>query len=257
MNKSPIFIGGLMKSGTSLLRVLLARHPNIFGGLETHWFSSDILQNWRDSNLSRNKLLRDFYEVPEDIYKNLQDSAADGIDFFSRFMEYCTRRAEKQRWVEKTPDNILQLPLIQQTWPSAKFIHVVRDYRDVYASWKKNQKRDLSFFLEQVHRVMAVVGDLVGSRTDFYMEIDYQDLVLDTTNTLRDILEHIDEPWVKGIDSYTGDSQVYEKVLNVVKKSSSTALSLKKPIFSTSIGQWKKILSPEEVLAIETNLGNL
>ena len=37
----PIFIGGMFKSGTSLLRRLIGSHPTIFAGLETNWFRLD------------------------------------------------------------------------------------------------------------------------------------------------------------------------------------------------------------------------
>ena len=32
---SPVFIGGMYKSGTSLLRAMLGRHSRLFAGLET------------------------------------------------------------------------------------------------------------------------------------------------------------------------------------------------------------------------------
>ncbi|MDP6272194.1 MAG: sulfotransferase, partial [Alphaproteobacteria bacterium] len=38
---TPIFIGGLYKSGTSLLRAMLGQHANIAAGLETNWFEVD------------------------------------------------------------------------------------------------------------------------------------------------------------------------------------------------------------------------
>ena len=37
MESSPAFVGGMYKSGTSLLRAMLGRHSRIFTGLETQW----------------------------------------------------------------------------------------------------------------------------------------------------------------------------------------------------------------------------
>lgn len=34
---SPVFIGGIFKSGTSLVRVMLGQHSSFFAGLETQW----------------------------------------------------------------------------------------------------------------------------------------------------------------------------------------------------------------------------
>jgi hypothetical protein len=252
--KGPIFIGGMMKSGTSLLRVLISNHPNIYGGLETHWFNSDILINFKDHNSPRIKLLRELYDVDESDFINLQQCSTSGIDFFNNFMIYCAERANKKRWVEKTPDNIFHLPLIKKTWPSAKFIHVIRDHRDIYASWKKNNKLDLAQFIINVKRIKEIIPDYKELNNKFYMEINYLDIILDTTNSLKKIFEHMDEPWVEGLDNYGGDSFAYDKILETTNKVSPTALSLRKPIFQTSIGRWKNILSAEEIQAIEKEM---
>ena len=47
MSRAPIFIGGMFKSGTTLLRAMLGQHSAIASGLETYWFD----WNWsqRDS----------------------------------------------------------------------------------------------------------------------------------------------------------------------------------------------------------------
>ncbi len=41
------------------------------------------------------------------------------------------------RWGEKTPEYALGMQQIQRMWPDAKFIHVIRDGRDVALSLKK------------------------------------------------------------------------------------------------------------------------
>ena len=41
MTAAPVFIGGMFKSGTSLLRAMLGQHRNIASGLETYWFEVD------------------------------------------------------------------------------------------------------------------------------------------------------------------------------------------------------------------------
>jgi len=197
MDKSPIFIGGLMKTGTSLLRKLMAGHPNIFGGLETFWFSEDMLHNWRDAGSKRQQFLRDFFDISESDSEGIRAQSESGIDFFDRCMWFCTQRAAKQRWVEKTPDNILHMGLIREHWPKAHFLHVVRDFRDVFASWKRRDK-SLDEFITKTHEVMGAVGDLAGQRTNWYAEIRYDGLVMNTEQTLKEAIEFVGEPWVEG-----------------------------------------------------------
>ena len=254
MADTPIFIGGLMKSGTSLLRKLVSRHPNIFGGLETFWFSEEFTQHWKDSESKRQKWLREFYEVSYEDYQTIKETSNSPTQFLEQFLQFCTHRAGKKRWVEKTPDNILHMDKIWTFWPEAKVIHVLRDPLDVYASWKKNEKRDLNFFLGQLHQIQDTIPVFKASKPDKYMEINYSDLVSKPQNTihcLKEVCSFLGEAYEPIMANYKGDNnQDFDKLLEVTGKSSATAESLGKPIFNSSINQWKSILTQEEVNSI-------
>lgn len=253
--KPPIFIGGLMKSGTSLLRKLLSRHPSIYGGLETHWFTPDIVEHWRDPGSQRQVWLGQFFDVSAAELARLRADASTGTDFFDRFMWYCTRRAGKARWLEKTPDNILHIATIRRVWPAAPFILVVRDFRDVYASWKRNHKASLDAFVGRVHDVMRAIGTRAGTSDASYIEVEYDALVTDTERTLRRVLAFLEEPWVERFHVYEGDEWDHRKVLEVTGKDGATARALAKPVFTTSVGQWHEVLTPDEVDRITCELG--
>ena len=152
----PIFVGGLMKSGTSLLRKLLSRHPEIYGGLETHWFSEDFASGFRDGSSKRQRWLIEFFDFKEADVSGLRAVTADSDDFFDRFMGLAAQRHGCSRWVEKTPDNILHAGRVYARWPDALLVCMVRDPRDIYASWKRNQKLSLAVFLEQLGTVIEL-----------------------------------------------------------------------------------------------------
>ena len=64
LTRDPIFIGGMFKSGTSLLRAMLGRHSRLFAGLETQWLAQDrqgITPEDRRAWLER---LAIFFDVP-------------------------------------------------------------------------------------------------------------------------------------------------------------------------------------------------
>jgi hypothetical protein len=254
-SEGPIFIGGLMKSGTSLLRKLLSRHPRIYGGLETHWFAPDITEKWQDPTSRRQIWLAQFFDVSDTELARIRAEAASGTDFVDRFMWYCTRRAGKARWVEKTPDNVLHIATIDRVWPDAQFIFVVRDFRDIFASWKRNGKAPVDGFIAQVHAVMRAVGPRAGTRSESYLEVDYDALVTDTEQTLRRVLGFLGEPWVDGFHVYEGDDWDHQKVLKVTGRDGATARALAKPIFTSSLGQWREVLTSAEVERIQGELG--
>ena len=251
---SPIFIGGMMKSGTSLLRVLLGKHPNIFASYETHWFDLHLHQNGGSEPAPREKWLRELYDVPECDFEQLKLDATSAEDFLDRFMTYCTRRAGKRRWVEKTPDNIRHLSRIWDFWPDAKVIHVRRDLRDIFASWKKNKKGTLAQFLQIAKTTYQEIGELLGTETRRYREVSYECLVRQTRSAMQAVLDFVGEAWAPGMDRNDTANFEYERVKAVVGVHSATAISLKKPIFTDSVGQWRKMLTQTEAAQIETQL---
>lgn len=252
----PIFIGGLMKSGTTLLRALVANHPQIFGGLETHWFGDEFRKHWRDADAPSVSRLLNFFEVAPSAYADLLDGCADPFVLLGRFMAHCAHRSGASRWVEKTPGNVVHTDLIEQHWPDALFIHVIRDLRDVYASWKKNQKYDLDRFVSDVHAITDHLGPRLGNPAGAYHEVRYRDLVLEPRATMEEVITFIGEPWVDGIEINRKGREEHDRVKATTGKSSPTLDSLAKPIFTHSLGQYETILSSEECSRIENELSD-
>lgn len=257
----PVFIGGLMMSGTSLTRVLLGQHPDLFATFETHWFDIAIRERWDDSTSQRMQYLLAFLELSEAEHTDLcnRKRADPGREFIDIVMEYCRQRAGKLRWVEKTPDNIRYWPLIQQQWPDAKMIHVTREYKDCFASWKTRRRDSLDTFLAAVDRAYEGVESLLGARTNAYIEVDYSELVTDTEASVRRILAHIETSWdprsmVLDLDATTKQRLTMQQVTG---RDSHTLVSLTRPIFTESMGQWRSILSDEEAARIERELAPL
>jgi len=243
-----------MKSGTTLLRVMLGRHPDVFGGLETRWFDPEMRDGWKQRDSRRQKWFREFYDMSLEDMDRLREASHNGTEFFAACMDLCARRAGKQRWIEKTPDNVLHLSLIHECWPDAKFIHVVRDFRDVYASWKKNRSESLEQFIDKVRLVCETASPYLGQRTDFYMEVEYSALVTRPVDVMREVCRHVEAEWIPELAAFEGSSDEFDKVLKTTGKASATLENIKRPIFTDSVGQWKRMLAPGEAATIEREL---
>jgi hypothetical protein len=257
---TPIFIGGLMKSGTSLLRVLLGQHARLLGGFETHWFDPDVRERWEDASSSRMSMLLSFYDIDVEAYRTLCEvkRREPAREFIDVLMDHCAARAGKPRWVEKTPDNIRHWDLIRRGWPAPVLLHVTREYKDVYASWKARKGRSLGEFIDSVQGAYGALRELLGKTTSAYREIDYLDLVLDSELTMRRVLEHLGEPWDPAcavIDTEETTS-ARSRLAQIAGKDSATFASLSEPIFTRSIGQWREILTSEEARTIERELAD-
>lgn len=255
----PVFIGGMMKSGTTLLRALLGQHPQLFATFETHWFDESVRLRWAESESKRMGLIQSLLELDEGELARLYETkrSEPQREFIDIVLAYCCDRAGKSRWVEKTPGNIRHWRLIREIWPDATLIHVTREYKDVYASWKTRRGDTLDTFLDAAKKTYDDVRPLLGRSADGYREIDYLDLVLNTEQTMRSVLADLGLPWdpacaVLDVDEGQRERRLFKDLMG---RESWTLVSLSKPIFTDSIGQWRNLISEEESRQIEAELG--
>ena len=111
MNKKierPIIILGTPRSGTTFLGEVLSAHPDFAYAIEP----SPI---WRRGNESTSDMLR-----PE----HARQQVIAGIH--QRFAHLVSTQG-KSRLLEKTPQNCLRLPFINEIFPDAIYIHILRD----------------------------------------------------------------------------------------------------------------------------------
>ncbi len=201
----PIIVGA-PRSGTTLLRLMLDSHPDLAIPPETwflalagpesrfaleyhHGFLSAITQYppdspvWMDFGISVQELDAALTQIePFDV--------ADG---FRTFYRLYAARMKKPRWGDKTPGYVLHIKTIQQLLPESRFIHIVRDGRDVCLSWRKTWFRPSNDFPTVVRhwREWVLAGRQQGDGNPGYMEIRYEDLVADAATILQSICAFI------------------------------------------------------------------
>lgn len=125
---TPVIILGAGRSGTNALRDMLTAMP----GFAT-WNCDEINPIWRHGNIG----------WPDDEIP--ADRATPRIRAFIRkaFRRVWTSSGRPPFVVEKTCANTLRVPFVDAVLPEAKYIHIVRDGRDVVASASKRWRGDL------------------------------------------------------------------------------------------------------------------
>lgn len=149
MEKTPFFIVGCVRSGTTLLRNILDSHPRLACPAETHFF------RWGDP-YGMNRFREYYYSIPNDlsgkkpIYSLHRKVDKCSDEEFDHLLETCRMRGELQlaysttyikrvgkpdaRWFDKSPQNIYGILLLRAAFPKAQFLHIVRNPFDVIAS---------------------------------------------------------------------------------------------------------------------------
>jgi len=112
----------------------------------------------------------------------------------SLFSEHC-RLDNKPRWINKTPDYIQQLPALHEMFPDLRFIHCIRDGRDIACSvmtrpWgPKTVSEAAAWWKEKIRSGVQFGKD----HPEQYLEVRYEDVVRDPAAQLRRILGWLGE----------------------------------------------------------------
>ena len=206
------FIVGLPRSGTSLITQMLHSHPDIAFPGETHFFPRIVElcatatdpRNVFAETLLTSKSWPGFQINVEKFTQRVH--ALEPFDLGSGLRivyELYAAQHGKQRWGDKTPPNAYHMTMIQDVLPEARFIHIVRDGRDVALSVKdlwfgpNTFEEAAAWWVMLMWRARGQVENL-----RFYYELRYEDLVLKTEETLRDVCEFIDLPWDSAMLNY-------------------------------------------------------
>ena len=199
----PFFIVGSGRSGSTLLRVILCAHSKITIPPETYFIMPLLRQLPINAGLNRNQtdqaidIITTHYRWPDmGMTKGyLVDQLADRespllSDITNIIYEFHLEKDNKQIWGDKTPPYISIVPELLELYPDAKIIHLIRDGRDVtrsfqgtgwYGPWIKDNTKEW-------RDAITHYNGYKRSRPDIDIhEIKYENLVMETEKTIRDL----------------------------------------------------------------------
>lgn len=172
---SPIVIYGAARSGTTYLVQILNKHPRVYVSDETRIFAwaHDVFRRLTGDE-------RTSYRKRDELVDYLRRTLPVYIrDFYQELAP------EARWWGDKNPhyahpDNLGCLETTLELYPQAKFLHIVRDGRDVVTSGLRGVWTDF----ESVHRMWTShldIGCEFGRALPpaQYFELRYEELVTD------------------------------------------------------------------------------
>jgi hypothetical protein len=213
-----VFIVGAPRSGTTLLRRLVDAHPDIAITRETHWITK--LLEGKDAFcadapvtpalLARLRAHPKFrrMEVDESTLDRLVSRAApvSYAELVTKIFDLYGEARGKRLVGDKVPDYVRNLPLLHHLWPAARFVHLIRDGRDVYSSmlsrerfarrfatWEEDPISTAALSWEQLVRLGREAGAELPS--DRYHELRYESLVADPAGECLEMCEFLGVPY--------------------------------------------------------------
>lgn len=231
----PIFVAGPLRSGSTLVRLLLQHHSqlNIFGEFEGA-VSQAKGNDWPSIESYRNFVKHDRQTKALNLTIN---TSLDYESLVHSFMHQLEKRSTKP-FVGASVHS--RMDLLPKLWPDARFIHILRDPRDVARSaigmgWVSNVYEGTSYWVDpEMHwdKLCAVVPE------EHRTEVRYEELVADPQTHLSNICTFL------GLE--------YESAMLDI--AADTTYSAPDPAYSY---QWKSKLSVKEINWVEHQCADL
>lgn len=276
LNNIPFFfVVGRPRSGTTLLRTLFDAHPNVNFppecqfivnlypkyGKKTSWTEEDIIAFYNDLI---SQWLFDTWNIDnEDLRRSLL--AYTGENTFGTICKVVYKQYnslfEKKELLfigDKNPGYAIYSKLLLKIFPEAKFIHIIRDYRDNFVSIK-NVDFELpvpSVVVQKWKYFFKKFNKDSTLKPESYNVIKYEDLVKDPEIELQKLCKFI------GIEFNAQVFNFYEKKDEILKTYPPGYIhtyhsSLMQKVNTSKIGVWKKQLSPWQIKLMDITVGKV
>jgi tetratricopeptide (TPR) repeat protein len=194
VNKQPIFIIGLPRTGTTLLERIISQPTEVLAAGELHDFSSNL-------TLAVTKISKTPLTSKLDFINQ-----AKKVDFDQLGKDYLQSTKELTKhssiFIDKMPMNFLYTGLIQQALPHAKIIHLTRSpIAACYAIYKTSfgQAYPFSYNLENLAKYYIAYRKLMShwqqTNSNNFIEINYEQLVTSPKSTSEQVFDFLELAW--------------------------------------------------------------
>lgn len=287
-NLSPVFILGIARSGTTLLQSLLDGHPqllvDIYDSRFVYWYRQvyrwperlryGALSAARRVAIAEKIMLCHAFNEASPYYRKflsnvsiseiknyfhvfLNRSQGQPKDYLESYMHALGLASgylisNTHYWVDKTLSYEYLFYRYIEWWPDSHFIHMIRDPRDVYASYKvrdiKNKRPVISvdsFALTWSDSVRTLLDSqrLVAENRRFVLR--YEDLISDVDGTMKQVADFLGIEFGPGLLLPT-------KGFGRVPWGGNAVSGIKRNVvFRDAADKWSRILSSSEVTCLE------
>jgi tetratricopeptide (TPR) repeat protein len=222
----PVFIVGMLRSGTTLAEQILASHPQVFGAGELAFWSeiaAAALSSATTADVS-----------------SLTMSETALAELGDRYLQALRELSPGAlRVVDKLPTNFLFLGLIHAALPGARVIHMVRHPLDtclsIYsqhfeaANSYANDLGDLAHYYREYWRLMKHWRAVLPAEA--LLEVPYEGLVAELPSWARRMLEFIGVTW---------DARCLDFHLTARPVVTASKWQVRQKLFGSSVGRWRQ-----------------
>jgi len=263
---APFFIVGSSRSGSTLLRLMLASHSRIVIPSET-WYLTALVEQFPCDRLLQETEITHAISVMTHHY-TWPDLGLDAAELRRRAADLGSVRLRdlveivyrwhmevegKSRWGDKTPGYIEIVPPLAALFEDARFIHLIRDGRDVAKSYERAGWHGpwMLGLTREWARAMELDRKLGQTPlNERILRVRYEDLVLHPEATLGRICAFIGEGFEAQMLQWHG--KVDEAIPARDKRFHSGLGRQMEPL---DVGRWKREMTSREIFVAEALIG--
>jgi len=224
LEKNPIFIVGLPRTGTTLTERIVSSHSQVESADETFFMQMAI------RHVSGAGGIGDVTEqiIEKAAKKNIRQIAQK----YSASVDY--RLTDRPLYIDKYPYNFLYLGFIAKAFPDARIIYLRRNPMDACFAMYKQSFFKFAYSLDDLGRYY-VAQDKLRSHWqtvlgDRLIEVDYESLVTDQEAQTRELLARL------GLE-FEQNCMDFEK--NSAASASASTLQVREKVHTRSVDKWK------------------
>ena len=216
-----VFIVGASRSGTTLLRRIVDAHPEIAITRETHWITKllDGEHGIAPDEPVGPDLLGRLATVEKFTRMDVDHAALERLlartepvsyaEFVRTVFDLYGKAQGKPLVGDKVPTYVVDIPVLHELFPYARFVHLIRDGRDVclsvldwerrhrsfakLATWDADRVSTTALWWERRVRAGRAAGAPLGP--ELYCELRYEALVADPERTCRSLCAFLEVPY--------------------------------------------------------------
>jgi hypothetical protein len=259
---SPIFIGGLERSGKTYMRMILAAHPHlVFSHRANMWTSyynryGDLNQG---DNLKRcmaemleSKHIRSLISDPTRLNRDIGTAPVSYSSLFTLIHEQHALKMGKLRWGDQTEFIERYTDAIFAVYPNARIIHMLRDPRDRFEAMQhKSHRRGGLGVATARWKISATLAQRNQSKyPEQYKVVCYETLVTSPNSTLFETCEFIGEEFFIEMLRMQEETRFNKNESDDTEESSG-------PLTTKYIGCYHNKLRASEIAYIQKQVGVL
>ncbi len=222
-SKTPIFILGMPRSGTTLVEQIVSSHPKVFAGDELNYLNDLIKKYFYSSGVIEFDKTTTYIK---DSFEKIRNEYLNKIKLLSGNKYYVT---------DKMPINFKWIGIIKLIFPKSKIIHCTRNPKDtcfsIYKNLFTNKDLNYAYNINELINYYKLYNDIMIFWNKSLYNFIYENLINYSKKEIRKLIQYCDLNWNDKCLKFYNNKRL-------IRTASDTQVRNK--IYKTSMNSWKK-----------------